>query len=257
MMHTRRDGGRALSGFTMVELLVGTTILFVLAAALTQSVSSMKKLTVHGTVDSELQNMAERSLAAITLDMKHSGFASVAGTPYPYLELLDGVPTGASAASFAIHAHAAPAHSAQAGDSDFGPNREIVFLAPQFSEMKRLSDGTNIPVADATPVGLTVVKIYAVPTIDGSGNMAWNGIDYSYVVVQHADGVNYLERRENGVNPVVIAHHVERVTFESNAQDLFKIPLNAVRARIWLRMRDDNGRMHRAFAEAMVALRNG
>src|SRR5206468_847116 len=55
-------------GFTMAELLVGTSILFVLAGALTMSVSSMKKLTVHGTVDSQLQNMGERALAQITTD---------------------------------------------------------------------------------------------------------------------------------------------------------------------------------------------
>lgn len=251
------NGRRAQRGFTMVELLVGTTILFVLAAALTQSVSSMKKLTVQGTVDSQLQNMAEHALAQITRDLKHSGFSTVAGTPYPYLGLVDGVPTGATAAAFTAHAHAAPAHSAQNGASDFGPNREMVFLAPQFVEMKRLSDGSNIPAADQPPGGLTVVKVYSVPAIDGSGHMAWDGVEYSYVVVQHADGVNHLERRANGANPTSVAHHLERVTFESNNEDLFDIPLNAIRVRLWFRERDENGRQHRAFAEAMVALRNG
>jgi hypothetical protein len=241
----------------MTELLVGSSILFVLAGALTMSVSSMKKLTVHGTVDSQLQNMGERALAQITTDLKHSGFATSGGKPYPYVGLVDGVPTGPSSASFAIHAHAAPAHAAKVGDADYGPNREIVMVAPQFTEMQRLSNGTNIPVGTAPPGGQTVVKIYTVPTIDGSGNMAWDGVDYSYVVVTRPDGINYLERRSNAANPTIIAHHVERIAFESNAEDMFKIPLNAIRVRIWFRERDDNGRMHRAFAEAMVALRNG
>jgi hypothetical protein len=254
---SRANASRALRGLSLVEVTIGTTVLFVLAAALTMSVASMKKLTVHGTVDTELQNMGQRAIADITRDLKHSGFASSGGAPYPYVGLLDGVPTGTSAAHFANQAHPAPTHTAKAGDPDFGPNREIVLLAPQFAEMKQLSNGTDIPVANAPPGGLTVTKIYMVPTIDANGNMSWDGVDYSYVVVTHNDGVNYLERRTNAANPVVIAHHVERVEFATNAEDLFNIPLNAVRARVWFRQRDDNGRVHRAFAEAMVALRNG
>jgi Tfp pilus assembly protein PilW len=256
-MRTVHPKRRAQSrGFTLAELALGTTILFVISAALTLSVSSMKKLTVQGTVDSELQNMAERAMAAIGRDLKHSGFATSAGVSYPYVGLLDGVPTGPSAASFAAHAHAAPAHAAHAGDSDFGPNREIVFVAPQLAEMKRLSDGSDIPVADPPPGALTVVKIYPVPALDAAGHMTWQALDQSFVVVTVA-GVNYLQRRTNAANPTVIAHHVERVTFETNAEDVVNIPLNAVRVRLWFRERDSNGRLHRAFAEATVALRNG
>ena len=86
--------------------------------------------------------------------------------------------------------------------------------------------------------------------------MTWQGAEPSYVVVATA-GVNYLQRRTNGISPTVIAHHLERVTFETNAEDVVKIPLNAVRVRLWFRERDSNGRLHRAFAEATVALRNG
>ncbi len=252
-----RDRASAERGMTLLELTVGASVLFVLSGALTMSVASMKKLTVHGSVDTELQNMAEHALAEITRDLKHSGFAAAGGAAYPYVGLVDGAPTGPSAAHFAAEAHAPATHSAHAGDPDFGPNREIVFLAPQFAEMKQLSNGTNIPAANDPPGALTVVKIYAVPTIDGSGNMAWDGVDYGYCVVTHNDGVNYLERRANGANPSVVAHHLERVEFASNSEDLFNIPLNAIRVRLWFRQRDDNGRMHRAFAEAMVALRNG
>jgi hypothetical protein len=255
-MSTPWTNRTAARGFTLLEIALGTTILFAITAALTLSVSSMKKLTVQGTVDGELQNMAERAMAAIVRDLRHSGFATATGVPHPYVGLLDGVPTGPSAASFAVHAHPAPIHTAHAGDPDFGANREIVFLSPALADKKRLSDGSEIPAADAPPLGLTVEKIYPVPVLDASGAMTWQATEPSYVVVA-ANGVNYLQHRTNGASPTVIAHHLERVTFETNAEDVVHIPLNAVRVRLWFRERDSNGRLHRAFAEATVALRNG
>jgi hypothetical protein len=240
------------AGFTLTETLVGTVVLFILAAALTGVSNSMKSLTVHGTTDSELQNMGEHALGLIVSDLKRSGFASAAGNAYPYI-FVNGNATGA----FANQAHPPAAKTARPGDSDFGPDHEIVFLAPQFAEMKRLSDGTDIPAANPTPGGLTVAKIYPVPTIDANGNAAWDGVDYSYVLITRPDGINYLERRTNAGNPKTIAHHVERISFDSNAQDLFNVPLNAIRVRIYFRQKDDKGRLHRHFAEAMVGLRNG
>jgi hypothetical protein len=240
------------AGFTLTETLVGTVVLFILAAALSGASGSMKALTVHGTVDSELTNMGERTLATIITDMKRSGFSSANGNPYPYI-FVNGAATGA----FANQAHPPAAKSARPGDSDYGPDHEIVFLAPQFAEMKRLSDGSDIPAANTPPPGVTVTKIYPVPTIDANGNAAWDGVDYSYVLITHPDGVNYLERRTNAGNPKIIAHHVERISFDGNAQDLFNVPLNAIRVRIYFRQKDDKGRLHRHFAEAMVGLRNG
>ena len=85
------------AGFTLTETLVGTVVLFILAAALSGASGSMKALTVHGTVDSELTNMGERTLATIITDMKRSGFSSANGNPYPYI-FVNGAATGAFAA---------------------------------------------------------------------------------------------------------------------------------------------------------------
>jgi len=144
----------------------------------------------------------------------HPGVLSISG-PQDYVSVMSAV------------------HTALPGESDFGPNHEIVFLQP----------------LDADASG--------VPDIDVDGRLVWDSIEYSYVVVTGADGVNVLQRRSNGAAPKTIAKNVERIAFDDNASSGFQIPLDAVRVRIWFRERDSERTLHRYFSEAVVKLRNG
>ena len=216
------------SAFSIVELVVGMTILILLAAALTRATSGLRELGDSGGVQVELQEMGERALQQVALDLKRSGFATVAGEPYPYL-FEDGLAQG----GFALHAHLPAASEAVPGDVDFGPSREIVLLQP----------------ADADGNGT--------PDIGVDGELVWDADEVSFVVVTRNDGVNVLQRRtsDGGLRP--LARFVERVTFDDNLTSGFEVPLDAVRVRIFFRKRDAQGTLYRHTAERTVRLRNG
>jgi hypothetical protein len=216
------------SGFTVLELAIGATILLLLVGSLMQSVSSMSRGATYASIDSELQAMSERAIRSILRTMKPSGFAIVGPDRYPYL-FVDGNAVG----NFAASAHAPAAKHGVAGDADFGPNQEIVFVQPLDAD------------ADDRP------------DIDANGSMIWAGNQFAYVLVTRADGVNVLQRRIDGGTPRDIANHVERVTFDDNTTSGGQVPLRALRVRIWFRRTDEKGAVHRLFSEAMVKLRNG
>jgi len=78
----------------------------------------------------------------------------------------------------------------------------------------------------------------------------------SYVVVTEG-GVNYLQRRTNGVQPQTIVSNVERVAFDDTTTSGFVVPLDAIRVRVWFRAEDQTGLAHRYFVETTIKLRNG
>jgi len=225
---TPRGVRGARAGFTVLELAIGATILLLLVGSLMQSVSSMSRGATYASIDSELQAMSERAIRSILRTMKPSGFAIVGPNRYPYL-----FDDGNAIGNFAGSAHAPAVKHGVAGDADFGPNREIVFVQPLDAD------------ADNRP------------DIDGAGHMVWAGNQFAYVLVTRADGVNVLQRRIDGGTPKDIANHVERVTFDDNASSGNQVPLRALRVRIWFRRTDEKGAVHRLFTEAMVKLRNG
>jgi hypothetical protein len=218
----------ARGGFTLTEMVIGSTILFLLAAALTGATKGLRDLGSAGGVQVDLQEMGERALAQITQDLKRSGFVTQGGVDYPHL-FDDGAATG----WFAPHAHAPAASEAEAGDADFGPSREIVLLAPQDAD----ADG--------------------VPDLDGNGQLVWDAAELDYVLVTRPDGVNELQRRDTTGALRPVANHVERVVFDDNPTSGFEVPLGAVRVRIFFRKRDASGHLYRHTAEAVVRLRNG
>jgi hypothetical protein len=243
-----RRGLRA--GFTLLELTISATILFLLAAMMVEAVDQIGALGRAGGTATRLQMGAEDALSRITGDLRRSAFATVDLKSYPYL-FVDGNPD----AAFANHAHDPAAEHAEPGEPDAGPNREIVLLQPAFVSVAQGDDGQNYP-PDAVPPDVTVVKVYDVPSIDANGSATWSADEVSFVLVTGSDGVNELQRRVNGATPVVLARGVERVLFETNALDL-TVPLRAVRVRLWLRLADGEGTVHRHFSEAVVRLQNG
>lgn len=243
-------------GFTLVEIAIGATILFVLAAALVQSLSSVKSLAIQGDIESRLQREGDEAMAKIRRQLHLSGFTTIGAKSYPHV-----FPEGVGGAGFGAHDHA-PASSSSVecapdnAPSSLGPNREIVLVEPVFMSVLQTADGTNYPTG-TTGLGSAVVRTYDVPEIDVGGNATWGAPEISFVVVTGADGRNVLERRVDGADPRVVCRFVARATFETTADDPVQVPLDSVRVRLWLQDRDEKGGFHGRFFEALVGLRNG
>jgi hypothetical protein len=195
-------------------------------------------MTNSSSTQATLQDSCERAMRRIFADLSRSGTVTRPGpvveVDYPYL-----FEDGAAAAPFdTLHAHAPAAHQAVAGDPDFGPSREIVFALPQESD----------------PPGTFGNDV---PDIDANANLIWDPAEYSYVLVAGVDGVNYLQRRIDGANPVNVASNVERVVFDDIASSGFAIPVDCVRVRLHFRKVDAAGTVYRYSAEQIIKLRNG
>ena len=226
-MNARPNDARR-SGFSTLEMLVSVSVLVILTGALVQAVGGLRRLTVGGTERALLQADGTKALTAILEDLRCSGFASVDGKDFPYL--FDG---GEPDDDFDDHAHAAAAENAEAGDDDFGPDREIVFVLPADDD----EDG--------------------VPDVDADGELVWDDEEISYVLVTGADGTNRLERRVDGANGALVARNVERIVFDDAESSGFEVPLDAVRVRIFMRRVNALGDVERYTAEAVVGLCNG
>lgn len=231
MKGVHRTHGRA--GFSALELLIAVTILSLLAGSLTLAIKNMRGFASTSVSQATLQDSAERALKRISADLSRSGALMIAGNAYPFL-----FQDGAASGPFAAHAHAAAVHHAVAGEPDFGPNQEIVFGLPQES------DGVGTYGND-------------VPDIDANANLIWDGNEFSYVLITGADGINYLQRRVNGANPITIASHVERLVFDDNPSSGFVLPVDTVRVRLFFRKTDAQGVLRRYSAEQIIKLRNG
>ena len=229
------ESSRSRAGFSVLEMLIAVTILSMLAGTLTLAIKHMRGFTTNSTSRATLQDAAERALKRIAADLSRSGEISIGGVNYPYLNIVDGVPADPA---FAGHAHAAPTHAAVAGEPDFGANREIVFALPQESD----------------PPGTYGNDV---PDIDAGANLIWDATEFSYVLITGVDGINYLQRRVNGANPVTIASNLERVEFVDNFFSGFVLPVNTVRVRLFFRKTDAEGVLHRYTAEQIIKLRNG
>lgn len=227
-MRLRHGATRAArAGFSLLELVVGSALLVILAGALTQSISGLRGLASSGSLRSDLAEDAERALESIVADLKRSGAGFAGGQLYPAF-----FQDGAAAGPDAVFAHGAAPDRAGPGEPDFGPDREIVLLRP----------------ADLDADGR--------PDIDGAGDLAWDGVRVAYVRVAGPDGTGELQRRTSDGRVRRLAGRVERVVFDDNASSGFEVPLGSIRARVFLRGTDETGRLYRHVAEAVVRPRN-
>lgn len=219
----------ARSGFTVLDTMLATAILTVLLAAFGSTVTSMVRSRQNLDTTARLHEQGAEALRTIIADLRRSGRVSVGGLDYPFL-FTDGV---AADPDFAIHDHVPAQNEARPIDWDFGPNREIVLLAP----------------ADADFDGR--------PDIDVGGRLVWDPTEISYVVVTDANGVNQLQRRLNGGTPRQIVSNVERIVFDDFATSGFQVPLGAIRVQVWFRAEDATGLTHKYRVDVTVRLANG
>lgn len=257
-MITRNHRFGTRTGLGLVEVAISATVLLLLAASMVEAVGQVGALGRAGGTEGRLQLGAQEAIARITSDLRAAGFVDTAGKTYPYL-FEDGEPDVA----FAAHAHGPAVENAQSDEADFGANREIVFVRPSFEAMAQDSDGVNWELFDEDgsaielPGGVEIVKRYQFPVIGTDGTPGFDDEEISYVLVTAADGVNELQRRRDGASPETIARGVERLVFDTSGTDPVGVPVGAVRVRLWLRLRDEEGTVHRRFAETVVRLQNG
>lgn len=264
--HDRRPHHGSRAGLSLVEVVLVASILGLLAQALVEASTSMGRMTSMGSVQTVLQEGGEKALSTIIADLSKAGYRTVNGKTYPYV-----FDEGVALAPFAVHAHGPPPREATAGDPDFGILREIVFLLPSDVDGDRRpdmdADLNGIPELDGNGDGVRSedpsdrIGIWdpAASTIDPETGVLWSHDEISYVVIPHADGTNYLERRVNGdpASARRIAANVERIQFDTPTTSGWGIPLGSVRVQIFFRLRDKAGTVYRHEAEVVLGLRNG
>jgi hypothetical protein len=215
------------AGLTLVEMTLSVTLMFIVSGTLVLAMESMGSLASTTQIKANLQTMADDALFDIVKDLRQSSTIEIGGATYPYV--FDG---GVPGIDFIIHAHDPAVESAEPGDSDAGPDREVVLLLP----------------ADADGDGR--------PDVDVNGDLVWDMDEVSYTVRTRADEVNTLERRVNGLNPRVIGRYVERIVVDTAESSSFVIPLGSVRVRLFFRQLNKDGVLLRYTNEAVIAMRN-
>lgn len=228
------------AGFSLIELVLGIAILSILVLALNQTLASVRAVTSGGSAQTRLQLEAAQALREIAGEVRRSGFVPIdVAHGYPYI-FDNGAPLDAD---MALHAHAPAAQSAQPGDADFGPSREVVLVQPLDADDD--GDAAN----GLNPDGK--------PDIGVDGRLIWSPAATSFVLVTGADGINVVQHRVNGGAPRTVARFVERMTCDTSAEDPVNVPLGALRVRLWLRTRDEKGVVYRLRLEETIKLRNG
>lgn len=229
---------RARAGFTVIEVAIATLVLVIVSGALITAMDGLRGAAVTGDVSSRLAEAGEKALMNIVEDLRRSGRVNT-GTAYPYT-----FENGDSPFNDA-HDHVPADEHAEAGEPDFGPDREIVLILP------RDQDTLGPPAVPDVPDNI--------PDLDVDGQLIWGVEEFSYVLETWPDGINRLERRVDGAAPgQVMASWVERVRFDDFNSAPLEIPNSGtVRVRLWLRQPDSRGTVHRWSGEAMVRMRNG
>lgn len=212
--------GRA--GFTITEMAVSAVVLLLLGAGIAQSSGALRQAMGGGQTRDVQLTEAISALEAIRVDLKRSGFVD----DYPHT-----FAKGVAGAGFEIHNHEPATKHAKGNDPAAGDDREVIYALP----------------ADADGNG--------VPDVNGVGGLVWDAAEYSIVRVDDATGTPVLERRINGVTDRVLARNVERIQFETQADDA-AVPAQTVRVTLHMRQTSPGGTVQKYSAQSMVKLRN-
>lgn len=260
-----RRGTTLRAGFTLLEMILGATVLALLAKTMVSATSSVSLLTESGNLESRIQRDSDRALSQIMEDLRMSGFHTVNDRVYPHV-FTNGQPD----ATFAEFTHTPAPQAAAEGDVDFGPMYSIVLCAPSdIDENGRPEidvDGNGIPELDANgdgfvsdePEDVTGIWNEREYTISDLSRLVWSHEDIAYVVTQSEAGDNELVRLVgNGDGGrEVLARSVERLTFETYQPGSPTVSEGTVRVRIDFRATTESGHLFKSHSEGLVRLRN-
>ncbi|MEZ6021268.1 MAG: prepilin-type N-terminal cleavage/methylation domain-containing protein [Planctomycetota bacterium] len=149
MKATNWKRGSRRGGFTLLEVIMSTTILGVLARSLILLSGSMGSMSQSGGSLALLQQEASKAQEAIMHDLRRSGLHTIGAKSFPHV-FENGVP----GVGFEAHGYAPASQSAQPGEYGFGPHRALVFLSP--SDL----DGDDRPDMD--------LDVNGIPDLDGN-----------------------------------------------------------------------------------------
>jgi hypothetical protein len=243
--------------------MLSTAILGVLARSLVMVSQGMGALSQTGGSMSLLQEESSKVQATFIRDLRRSGLMMVNGLSYPHV-FEGGVP----GAGFEAHAYLPGTQAANAGESDFGPHRAVVFLEPADMDNDRRPDMdldlNGTPELDGNRDGVlsengadTGAWDPALYTVDPTTGLVWDLAAVRYAVVDGPDGRTYLERWVGGALDRRVAKDVERLLVETPLETGFQIPTNALRVSLFLRRTDADGVTYRHSAQWVVNLQNG
>ncbi|MEM9380528.1 MAG: type II secretion system protein [Planctomycetota bacterium] len=267
MFQRNSAGPRARGGFTLVEMILGITVLAILARMLVGASDGIGGLTEAGNIEARIHRSSDEALRWIMRDLRNTGYQGVDGKVYPHI-LVDGVGTD----GFESYTYTPAPTGAAPGDIDFGPTKGIVLCLP--SDL----DGNGRPELDAnangvpeldgngdgvvtdTPADTGTLWDPSVASIHPSTKLVWSHEDVKYAVVPGPTGENELVRLvQNGAGGRrVIARSVDRIEFDTqvSAGADGSFHTDSVRVRIFFRAADSEGHVYRSRSEATVRMRN-
>lgn len=257
---------RLRAGFTLIEMIIGVTILAVLAKMMISATGSVGGLTETGNLEAKLMRYGDSAIQAIVKDLKMSGFQEIDGRDYPYV-FDDGLATG----DFSDLAYVPSEGDADPGDLDYGVHRSIALCLPSDLDgngrPEMDADGNGVPELDGNGDGIPTDESADVnglwsyspnAEIHADTRLVWSHDDVTYAVMDGPTGEHELLRLVNGGadGSKVVARSVERLVFDTPASSGAVVPLGSVRVRIYFRAYDAEGHVVRAMREATVRLRN-
>jgi hypothetical protein len=234
-VHRGRRAAPRRRGFTALELTLATAALLLTAGMTVTAIDKMQR-TAHQTATAMgVQEDAERALEQVCDRLARSGFVTSGGFDYPHL-FVDGVP----GVGFTAHAHAAPESFVIVvnGAPQASWSREIVFLRP----------------LDADAPGTAG---HGTPDLDANGALMWDTDECSLVVLPSGDGRNELWFCVDTAPTELLASNVESLICTDTALAGAAVPTNSIQVELTLRGLDDQGRLARYTARALVRMRNG
>ncbi|MEY2747834.1 MAG: hypothetical protein RL112_2876 [Planctomycetota bacterium] len=261
---TRIAARRARRGFTLLEVAISSSVLFLITAALVQQLEATRRLALVARTGERLHAGGTSALKAVGDELRRSARTWVDGVEYPLL-CVDG--DNGQGPDYLAHP---PANEhADEGEPDHGPNVELAWARPTLRRIAQGADGRNHCLDcsedeidgemyhDPDESDGDHVRVYQAPYIDpATGLVRWSDELGSLAVVPDARGRNALELRVAGARTKTLARDVERIQCDTSATDPVGVPVGAVRVRLWLRSRDETGAVQRWSGESIVHLRN-
>lgn len=233
--NARARGARGRAGLSLVELVIGSSIMVILGMSLASSNAAMRDMTFSSGTQEQLQTRARRAMDRIASDLRLAApitFTGV-GAPLTYPLIYGSGPVNPDYLA-QDHAFEATPKLAQPGDSDFGPDVGLLMVLPDDA------DGDGAPDFDLA-----------------TGELLWD-LDgrVSYTRRPGADGRPSLMRTVDGGVSQIVVRDLELLQFDVNSPANPTIPLSTVRVRLGLRAVDDDGRVHRYMSEFLVRMRS-